>query len=261
MKFFKVLSPAPVLNSSNFDLIFSPKIPTDENGHPQSYEFVALTGMCFQIIAEMPNHILEITYPEYGSKPLYIDRRFGVITFDSPQNPLKPLLASQLLEFMEQMVGVSYVWGGNWSQGIPEMLNLYKPVETLDPRTKELWMFKGVDCSGLLFEASNWQTPRNTSALIDFGMSIDTEYLCSMDMIVYPGHVLFVRDEETIIESKSPFGVRIQSLVDRLDEIQAERSYVPHWSKETDPATSFTIRRFAVDGERCGLLINALQSE
>lgn len=248
MEWIEILKPCPVLNTPNFAAVFSGNsLPLNKKGHPYHFEFVALTGMRFPLLQELPSSILQIGWPEYGVKPLYIDRRFTAPCSTPFKKREFTASARELLEHMERRVGVSYVWGGNWAGGISEMLALYPPQEKLAPRMEELWTFRGLDCSGLLFEASHGLTPRNTSHLLHVGNSLDSEdfsELRPMDLILYPGHVLFVRDSQTIIESKSPFGVRICSLVERLQEIQQERTYLKNWTLAADPNSHFTIRRF-----------------
>ncbi len=248
MNWIEVIAPAPVLNTPDFRSVFGGEsgfdIPRDSFGHPAAYEFVALPGMRFSVVASVDPHILQIAAPTYSSKPLYIDQRFcrpcdGLKTYGEPS-----FSAAELLEKMEKRLGLPYVWGGNWSEGIPQVLDYYKPAGNLDSRVEELWTFRGLDCSGLLFEATLGKTPRNTSALVLYGRPLANDDLRPMDMIVYPGHVLFVRDRDTIIESKSPFGVRIQPLKKRMDEILVEREFVRNWDLQTDPNRSFTIRRF-----------------
>ncbi len=248
MEWIEILKPCPVLNTPKFSAVFSGNhLPLNEKGHPYHFEFVALPGMRFSLLQELPHYIVQIAWPKYGVKPLYIDRRFAAsCSIPSSKKEFIPS-ARHLLEHMEQRVGTSYVWGGNWATGIPEMLSFYPPKKELLPRTEELWTFRGLDCSGLLFEASNGLTPRNTSHLLKFGKSLRSENfseLLPMDLIVYPGHVLFVRDPLTIIESKSPFGVRICSLVERLKEIQQKRTYLKNWTPTANPNSHFTIRRF-----------------
>jgi hypothetical protein len=249
MKWLEVVKPAPVLNCPDFTSIFGGKsgveIPRNQDGHPESYEFVALPGMYFLVISQIDLYIFQIEALEYTFDPLYIDIRFCQMQEWIEKKQPPRFTASYLLQQMEKRIGTPYLWGGNWADGIPEMLEYYRPSGKLDLRTEALWTFRGLDCSGLLFEASLGSTPRNSSALVLYGHSIEMQRLRAMDMIVYPGHVLFVLDEKTIIESKSPFGVRIQPLQKRLDEILLERKFVQHWEKgQLDPAHSFTIRRF-----------------
>lgn len=151
------------------------------------------------------------------------------------------------------MLGKPYVWGGNWSEGIPELFSLYPPRGELDPTTKAIWSLAGVDCSGLLYEAAEGATPRNTSQLLNFGQPLHIKeigkiewhnLLQPLDAILYKGHVLFVLDQKTIIESKFPHGVILRDLDERLGEILSEKRYVEAWDAAADPQKQFTIRRF-----------------
>ena len=47
-----------------------------------------------------------------------------------------------------------YVWEATIQKGIPEMLEFYKPSGTLPYDVLKRWTLKGVDCSGLLYEAT-----------------------------------------------------------------------------------------------------------
>ena len=70
---------------------------------------------------------------------------------------------------------------------------------------------RGVDCSGLLYEATGGFTPRNTSALVTVWKSrpcCRSEHreivgrLEPLDLIVWNGHVLIVLDRLRLIESR-----------------------------------------------------------
>lgn len=248
MAWLQILKPAPVLNTSNFKRVFSAQIPLNDKGHPYHYEFVALPGMHFPIVQRMGDSIFEIQWPAYGKVRLYTDARFGnVVETPNVLKSEKLLRAKDFLQHMEQHIGVSYIWGGNWAAGIPEMLDYYPPSQPISPRMQELWAFRGLDCSGLLFAASQGATPRNTSALIRFGNPVKMNDLRPMDMIVYPGHVLFVRDGTTTIESRATIGsVYVCSLAERLGELLQERQFAEEWVPGMDPARHFVIRRFAL---------------
>jgi hypothetical protein len=153
---------------------------------------------------------------------------------------------------MERLVGTAYVWGGNWSKGISDLLLLYPPSGVLDKSTHILWTLKGVDCSGLLYQTTRGLTPRNTKELVHFGSNISIEgkelqellsLLLPMDMIVWPGHVWFVFDHFFSIESKSPFGVIKRPLNQRLEETLCTRKGVNEWNSSLDPRCHFVIRR------------------
>lgn len=242
----EIIKPAPVLNTPDFHAVFKEKsLPLDGFGHPLAYEFVALPQMQFKVLQPIKPNILQIQWPTYSDAPLFIDSRFcNAVTNCKPriQYAFDPLA---ILNHMERRIGTPYVWGGNWADGIPEMLHYYPPTEPLSTKMQTLWTMQGLDCSGLLFEASNGTTPRNTSHLLHTGRSLlPGEPLEPLDMIIYPGHVLFVRTPTTIIESKFPFGVRVCPLKERWDEISQERTLAPIWNPQLNPKTHFTVRRF-----------------
>ncbi len=244
---FQLVKPALLLNTADFESVFSGDSPATKH-----FECIGLPGTVVEFVQDL-GQVFAVRWPFYSSELLYVDKRFGKLgSFEQTARQMPP--KHTLLERMEKHLGAPYVWGGNWGAGIPEMLEYYPPKQLLSSRALELWTLRGLDCSGLLFEASNGTTPRNSSQLLHFGNAVSRaealETWQPMDMIVYPGHigrpghVLFVRDRETIIESKSPFGVRICPLQVRLEEILSERAWVDTWSSETDPAYSFMVRRF-----------------
>ena len=251
----QIISPAPILNTPDFSFAFGgpdgKTIPTNERGLPHFFEFVALKGEVFELLEICSPFIVRVSHPAYKEPNLFIDRRF-TIPSEAQHTPLLPD-AITILARMEQMVGKPYVWGGNWGRGIPALFSLYPPKGELDPHTKALWGLAGVDCSGLLYEATDGATPRNTSELLKFGKPLNINglekqqwiaLLRPLDMILYKGHVLFVLDAETTIESRFPYGVILRDLGERLDEILSEKNYVETWDPSTDPHKQFTIRRF-----------------
>ena len=252
----EIVSPTPILNTPNFRRAFGGtdgrQIPKNSQGHPFYYEFVALPHMRFQIVELLKDSICRIKTLAYHAKALYLDLRFTREAAAFPPPPLFPS-KGELASRMERLLGTKYVWGGNWSAGIPEMLRLYPPRGPIDTATETLWSLQGVDCSGLLYETSGGLTPRNTSDLIRFGESVPIEGLSSKqilkhlqptDLVVWPGHVWFVLNSEFSIESKSPFGVIRRNLLEHLEETLRKRRGVDQWSLYLDPATHFVVRRF-----------------
>lgn len=246
----EIQSPAPVLNIPDFTFAFGGKtgseIPLDEKGHPYCFEFVALKGMIFEVKESIPQkfgEIYRISCPSYCKEPLYIDSRFAKLaTSPTVKRPLPP--HNIILNRMIEMTGSPYVWGGNWKAGIPEMLLYYPAKKPIEDRTSILWTLNGVDCSGLLFEATDGATPRNTSQLIHFGEKVPLDStLLPLDMILYPGHVVFIKDEKTTIESKFPFGVIQRDLTTRLMEFESTRKRVETWTPELNPHQFYTVRR------------------
>lgn len=224
----------PFLNTPHFDKVFGGEtgnqLPLNECGHPYNYEFVGFPGMSFPITKQVSEYIVEIRWLIYSQRPIYTDIRFGTIVKNEPIRKETKLPSAQtILERMEKRIGASYVWGGNSCDGIEALLKLYPPKIPIDERTKKLWSFQGTDCSGLLFEATEGKTPRNTSHLLYYGKNLEIDLtrtqiinLKPLDMILYPGHVLFVKDEKTIVESKAPIGVRTLSIEERVEDLRSE---------------------------------------
>jgi hypothetical protein len=245
----KIIAPTPVLNTPDFTAVFGGTsgcaIPLNESGHPHHFEFVALEGMQFEVIEEILPHIYQIRWEEYPNARLYVDRRFCRQIPAKSDLAKQPLDACTILAHMEGRVGTPYLWGGNWAAGVPDMLRYYPPTQPLDPRIHRLWTLQGLDCSGLLFEATKGASPRNSSQLLRFGAPILAGALLKpLDMIVYPGHVLFIRDATTTIESRASVGVYIESLEKRMAEIHQQRIFTPEWYAGLDPKTHYTLRRF-----------------
>ena len=261
----EIVKPTPVLNTADFHVAFGgidgKQIPKNPLGHPLHYEFVALPPMRFDIVDILPRHhhfIYRVRSSSYPAPSLYIDSRFtrpAGKNMESKQFPSR----SEILASMQKLLGTRYVWGGNWSLGIPEMLSLYPPLAPIDEITKDLWTLKGVDCSGLIYEVTHGLTPRNTSGLIYCGQDVPIAN-CSakqilsrlepLDMVVWPGkngHVFFVFDSDRTIESKSPFGVIHRPLFELLENVTQERKGVDRWEEGLDPEKHFVIRRLKLN--------------
>lgn len=227
-----VVEPTPVLNTPFFSLVFGGKtgaeIVKNERGFPFSFEWVAIPGTPLWIEQSETENVVRVSTPWYPEKPLFVDRRsLRLSPFPPPFPPSLPDRET-ILKRMIASLGSPYVWGGNWSSGIPHWLEYYPPRYPLDKETKTLWTFSGVDCSGLLYEATKGATPRNTSQLKQFGKLLfssanSKEEILSglqpLDMILCPGHVIFVENLTHTIESKFPFGVIRRELKKRLEEI------------------------------------------
>ena len=255
----EVIKPAPVINIPEFHKAFGGRdgaqIPKNSQGHPLHYEFVALPGMHFQVEEILPRHhhrIYRISTTSYPSPKLYIDSRFV-----KPGKGVKRKMPAleEIQRRMEELVGTAYVQGGNWSRGIPELLHLYPPRGSIDEKMKILWMMKGVDAAGLLYEATDGLSPRRMDQLIHFGTGLAIEgkradeilsLLKPMDMVVWPGHVWFVLDESQSIESKPGVGVIKENLSKCLEKTCKMRKGVNAWEHSLDPDKYFVIRRLEV---------------
>lgn len=245
--------PTPILNVADFKAIFGGRdgasLPKDSQGLVRQIEMIALSGTVFEIQEKCTDLIYRIRLSDYKSDQLFVDQRFLDIYKELPCTPKCAPPHRIILQRLSSLIGLPYIWGGNWSQGIPQMLKFYPPQKKIDETTRSLWSFKGVDCSGLLYEVTDGFTPRNTSELIFFGRSLPVlgksaseiqKILKPLDMIVWKGHIVLVLDEQTAIESRAGFGVIKTPLLSRLLEIMQERKPANAW----DASNPFVIQRW-----------------
>ena len=242
------LSPTPVLNTPDFPAVFGGRDRTtpaaDRCGQLRAVEFVALPGTLFTVEGETAvgdARILRVTtrdYPYPTKSGYYLDSRFVRIQTDRPaeRHPRLPERA-EILARLRAHKGARYVWGGNIPAGVGALLAYYPPVKPLDREQRDIWQLRGVDCSGLLYQATDGATPRNTSALVAFGSGVPvagkspsaiTRQLRPLDLIVWPGHVMIVLDGNEVIESRldcaNPSdGVRIRPLQPALEQLMTRR--------------------------------------
>ena len=236
--------PAPLYNTPNFPHL-QPKLEKDTQGLLKSIEIIALPSTKLTVL-KTTNNISEVTSTDYPSPtPLYIDNRFlQEVPHQTPERKRTLPSPTHILQFFTSVIGVRYFWGGNWAQGIPEMPHLYPQLTA--PEDQDDVLCKGVDCSGLLYQATNGFTPRNTTQLCTYGQELEVDSLRAvqqvvkpLDMLVWPGHVLFVLDTEHFIESLIGHGVIISNLAERYqflrDKLRTEnkpfslRRWHPHF--------------------------------
>jgi hypothetical protein len=238
--------PTPVLNTADFAGVFGgpdgKALRLDPCGLIRAMEFVALPGTPFRIwesLKQGGRTIYRVTtddYPYPTTTGYFIDSRF-VSLADLPPPPRARRLPSRqkVIDNLLAARGSMYVWGGNVRAGIPQLLAFYPPASgrSLSPATTDRWQLRGVDCSGLLYEATDGFTPRNTSALVAYGAPVPIKGLDlaniiqqvePLDLIVWSGHVMIVIDKERIIESRLDCrgkggGVGVRSLREALVEL------------------------------------------
>jgi hypothetical protein len=253
--------PAPVLNSPDFESVFGGldgiSLKTDDQGLIREMEFIALPGTVFDLLGEFDHGSykifrVECKEYEYGSD-LYIDSRFVELKSKRPKERfIKIPSKKDIYKALDSYTGNRYCWGGNYNSGINKLLELYKPSGEITTSLKSEWSLKGCDCSGLMYEATNGFTPRNTSKLIDYGEAVEIEGLTAeeiavklipLDMIVWNGHVIYVYDENTSIQSSlSKGGVVKFDLVETLKEVMSTRTPVNNYN-DSD-GSRFVIRRW-----------------
>lgn len=221
--YFVTLKATPLLNTPHFQSVFGAFLPFDDQHLVREVEMVALPEMIFTICEDRGDHILEVETNAYSSKcPLFIDKRFGMVTDTVPQLKKKSLpLIDKILEVIKSREGIPYVWGGNYAEGISDW-EIYYPIPSeVTEKDKAHWMLKGLDCSGLLYEACEGMVPRNTSGLIQFGKEVSVREIKPLDLIIYPGHVIIALNDQEVIESRSDFGGVIRSpLRERLSSLE-----------------------------------------
>ncbi|MFA7359952.1 MAG: peptidoglycan endopeptidase [Candidatus Kapaibacterium sp.] len=254
----------PVLNTYNFFLVFGGEdgssVKLDNRGLIGEMEFIAFPGTVFEIteVAEFEDRNLKyykVKTDEYKYEgDFYVDSRM-VTTSDKKPEPRKIVKPDkeEVLKLMKSLIGFPYMWGGNYAYGIYPMLNYYQPKNEINETTEALWILKGVDCSGLLYQTTSGLTPRNTSSLLSFGNPVDIEdksleeiipLLKPLDLIVIKGHVVIVLDESTVIESSPTKGVHTTELLTRLSNIMNDCKPVNEFGKRAWKEKEFTIRRW-----------------
>ncbi|MEM8728192.1 MAG: NlpC/P60 family protein [Chlamydiota bacterium] len=221
--FFVNDRPTPILNTPDFSKVYGESLPFDRQLLVRAVEMIALPKMVFHLVEQKSETIIEVTTGRYfSSASLYIDSRFG--TFYREVVRTSPFLPSPevIIERMRSSLALPYVWGGNYGKGISEWKRFYPPRRKLSPFEETHWTFRGLDCSGLLYEATNGYTPRNTGEMMTYGKEVaTTEDIKPLDLILYSGHlVIAIGNDETIESRHSSGGVEIRPLAERLSEIR-----------------------------------------
>lgn len=220
--FCQALKPTPILNTSCFKEVFgAPELPLDEASLFRPLEMIALPETKFQIHQFLEDGIYQVSTNEYPHGSYFIDSRFCSSPLNhAPERKIQLPSFETILSRLESSLGYPYVWGGNWKEGIPEIMQFYNPqIDEQQPH-----FLAGVDCSGLLYQATNGFTPRNTSELFHFGKIVPTfNDVKPLDIIVWPGHVLIFLTPSILIESAYGKGVVLTSLADRRKEFSSYR--------------------------------------
>lgn len=264
--------PTPVLNTPDIAAVFGGRdgrtLQADNCGQLRAMEFVALPGTVFTIEAEQTKGTLRVyrvttaDYPYPSKKGYFIDSRLVRITEKKPlERPRQLLPKETVIDNLLTAKGSRYVWGGNVRSGMPQMLYLYPPAGSapLPSETAAMWRLHGVDCSGLLYEATGGFTPRNTSALITYGKGVEIaglsperiiERVEPLDLIVWQGHVIIILDRERTIESRLDCGgknggVVVRPLQETLAGVMTGRMAVDDYGDAAKRGKKgFVIRRW-----------------
>ncbi len=260
-RFAVALFNTPVLNTNDFESVFGgasgTQVKLDSKGLIREMEFIAFPNTVFKILDVIPKNGYEIykistdDYP-YNSSDLFIDSRFVKLVDTLPEERIHSMPnKNDIIDKLKSLEGSEYMWGGNYGDGISQLLEFYKPGTELENSTKDLWCLKGVDCSGLIYQATNGTTPRNTSSLINYGTGLDisgksareiSSMVMPLDLITWNGNVIIVLDENTVIESTPESGVHKSNLLNRIQSVLKERTPVNDWSSSS--GKRFVIRRW-----------------
>ena len=258
----------PVLNSPDFTAVFGGAngvaLKTDHCGQVRELEYVALPGTVFTILKIIPSGsatIYQVETKEYTAPAktrLYVDSRFLRLALSSVP-PRQASLPSQeaIASALTAAVGIGYVWGGNVPDGVPELSAWFYSGMREEQRGR--LTLSGLDCSGLLYQATDGWTPRNTAQLLTYGQGVAiagkssreiAHLLQPLDLIVWNGHVIIVLDQRTAIESRLECGkpgnggVMMTPLPQRIAEIMRTRYPVNTWPIGKKQKDIFVVRRW-----------------
>jgi hypothetical protein len=187
-------------------------------------------------------------YFYFKEPPYFVDGRF--LKPAAPPVKERPRLLPGMVQLQQRLLaalGKPYVWGGNQKGGVPLLRELY-------PRADPL---AGVDCSGLLYEATDGFTPRNSAALTLFGATVPVaglsperlvQKLKPLDLIVWKGHVMILLDRDTIIESvmgcQGGGGVRLTPVREGVRRLMKSRVPLDDFSQSKAAVKGFVVRRW-----------------
>ncbi len=258
----------PVLSTPDFKAVFGgaggAALKTDRCGQVRELEYIALPGTVFTILKKLSSvsgTIYQVETDEYSAPAntrLYVDSRFLRTgrTAAAQRQTVLPSRAA-VTSVLTAAVGSSYVWGGNVLAGVPELSEwFYKSIRAEE---RGRLILAGLDCSGLLYYATEGWTPRNTAQLLMYGEGVAIvgkssgeiiQLLQPLDLIVWNGHVVIVLDRQTAIESRlecgkpSNGGVMMTSLSKRVAEIMRTRNPVNAWPDGKKRNDIFVVRRW-----------------
>lgn len=241
--------PTPIFNTAEIPFHQLP-LKKDAQGRLTEIETIAFPGTKFKSVRPINDIVLQVETDEYPiSQHLYVDRRFlQEAPTDTRERKKQLPSVDEILQWMEHRIGLRYFWGGNWDMGISEMLELYPHLQQAAEKDQDDVICRGLDCSGLLYQATQGIAPRNTSELIKFGKELSFHHLPleqiqselkPLDLLVWKGHVILVRSPTTLIESRIHQGVVVSDFETRYAEVvtmlkeQNKQLYFRRWHPDS----------------------------
>lgn len=232
----RTLCATPVFNTPDLRSVFTFPLPLDDQGLLRPVETALFKGALVTIVKQWEAGVVQIKTDEYAGDQLFTHIHFLESSKDdAPRLKHCPSL-EDLLGKLQKWPQTEYIWGANTHEGIPLLAKLYPMPEEADIKTRFIWMMKGVDCSGLFYEATDGFLPRNTSQLMNIGQPVTiegkldeeiAERLIPGDLIVWRGHVLIVERGRTLFESRIGDGTIRTPIVQRLQEIRRNCGRLP----------------------------------
>ncbi len=251
----------PLLDTPDFHKVFGgadgSSLPLDQQRLLRELSAIAFPGTLFELREQCSPYIFRAWSSDHRLERLFVDIRFlEEVDGTHPQRCKQLPSRAAMLEELFSLLGTSYVWGGNWHTGIPEMLLYYPPQQpfaTLDPLIQKTWLMQGVDCSGLLYQVSQGITPRSTFIMTDFGCAVplaqrsDLEIAAALeplDLLITYGHVAICFDSHHVIESRAGRGVILTPLEEYFGTILKDKQRLDCWSEAQFEKTGFIVRRW-----------------
>lgn len=221
----------------NFDEVFnSSNSILDSRGHPMAYETVLIEEMTGQVVEEFLN-TFKVKFNFYPF-PIYVLKEHVKKTQETCN--FEKLMYQEIKKRLESCIGKPYLWGGNHVNLTSSFIHKFS-ISKKSKRELRAIKLEGLDCSGLLFYATNFNTPRNTSQLQYFGEPVlDVEDIQPLDLIMTQGHVQIVLDKTHIIQSRQNRGVYVSKIKDEISRLLKKRNLKANVSGLND----FSIRRF-----------------
>jgi hypothetical protein len=229
-------------------------------------DFVALSGTVFSILAKVQTwnytfyqiRTREFAVPSAESA-YYIDSRFVDLKPNKPaERKVRLPSLSKIYQGLLSASGTVYVRWGNVPAGIEQLSDFYPSTWQTTEMQKAKKILKWVDCSGLLYWATNGYTPRNTSELITFGTGLAIKGLTAdqmiekvqpLDLITRAGHVMIILNKDLVIESRrfpnDAGWTKVRPLKEVLLETMGKRNAANEFSDPmTDGKKNFVIRHW-----------------
>lgn len=225
--FAHLTKPTPLFNREE---IYTSLQTFDKSYLIRSLEMILFPGSLCKII-EQKGSILKILTPDYPSdRPLFIDARFATIE-ENAREPVTrlPPSSKELLHRLTNYPKRPYIWGGNIAAGVPEMLHYYPPPRLLTPYEYASWQFKGVDCSGLLYEVSSGFLPRNALSMRAALPTVPSLRPFDLITVIHGPHVLIALPGEKVLESREYDGIVLSPLSTRLKELAHREPLFHRW--------------------------------